>query len=1596
MDSYELAGMLFGASRSEGAESMPDNRDMTVYGVAKQSEDGSVLVHFTDDVTLPEDDGLEHDSYIELPSEVYVEDGDEVAITMSGGVMSAPRVSGVIGGGDRMNVRIAEIEADYVKASRLDADVASIGFLKADSAVITDMQADTAKVHDLTADQLSVATAYIASLNAGSVTAESLIADVGKVHTLTADELSAAAAYIAALDADSVTAQRIAAISGSFDTVQANAAKVANLTAQELEADHATIGSLDANYAQVNLANVNNAWIASGVIRDAAISDGMINSVSANKLTAGTIDASNITVTNLNADNITTGTINGQRIGAGSLSLDKLSEDVYTEAEVNDIIDGLNDRIDGAIQTYTGTVVPTLNNSPAKEWNTAALKDEHVGDVYYVVNSQSQQNGYCYRFTKSGSTYSWQLIKDSDVTAALSRLQTAEGKIGDIEQFDVTVSSFMTDTDDELSSLKTRATSLETSLGDKVDTSTFNTVSQKVDENSASISTLSETVSTKADQSTVTTLSNTVNTVKQTADTNKTSITNLTTTVSDNKTAIENRASTIEQNLSGITTRVGTLESTTTSHGTRLTTAETNITQNTEAIALRATKTEAYQVAQPNLAPFLSVDFSNLYDATTNPNGYWFAISDERFTQLADGWAHFVCDRTSASSTASSYIAPKACPSVVQNGTYTLMLEFRNASFSGTMSGNLYSQQSATSQFWGNDSYDGFTVSNATLAGSGSDFVIYKSIKSVKTWEYSDAKKRLISINQQVTAGMSAEYDIRISLYEGEYTGPYKPYSGTQLYASQAELKVQADRIGMVVSNEDASSSLALTADAMEYIGDHVEIKGTDGTTTVISGGKLVTGSIQANAISASSGTFDTANIPNLSASKITSGTIDAARIDASKLTIGGSGLATQQDVDDISIGGRNLLAWSDRKGATGTSSSGLSWTYDADGWITVTGTINSSSSGILLFWGTSTATNYVYPAGTYTVTVENDGLLAANVLRAQIGYDGTYDYLYDSGSLTLDTENGISRVCLYRYGANGTAVNGRIRFKLERGTKSTDWTPAPEDVDDSIDTAIKSVAQNWFATCSTAAGTKDKVATITPETTDFTLKAGATVNVKFTNTNSYSATASSHVTLNVNGTGAKNIYYGASSAPTGTNTTPFGRANYTNTYVYDGTYWVWVSSSADNNTNDVQRKKYEVNIAAAEAVTNGHIICGTSSGYRNVAANVSFDLNYPLLYAGTAIAKGATTGTRNNNFSAYQNINFSSNGTITSGGAYKMLYLKGTVDSKTFKISASPFLTTAVPTSDDGLAYIPLGLMSSGTNGYFESSADVYAFRNGEFQKLDSVAKYITAITDSGIRVHAKTNHTTNYASIDADGMDVVKGGVSVAEFGETARIGKETDYHTTITTTGMEVSDGTDDVVRIHAEVTQDGDRWGSVDIGKYADGTLTSVGGRAEDQTEDDYVYRRRVAELRSLASTESDGAWVSAWSEHATTYDEDLTGVELHGEHLDLTGGDGYVYASVDMETAGKVISTQSGMVAQSIDASPNSVTTHTVTFPTPYDEAPIVVACFYSTSVAAAFGGLSIAVSAITTTSFTVKIFNNTGTGRTPGIFWIATPQTSQT
>ena len=425
--------------------------------------------------------------------------------------------------------------------------------------IANDTFTNTLRANEITADEIIAGMATIDQLDANYAHITNGVIDNATIDHADVNDLDANYAHITSGVIDNATIDY-----ADVNDLDANYAHISNGVIDNAKIGYADVNDLDAHYAEIDLANVNNAWIQNGVVKDAAISDAQILDVSANKLTAGTIDASNITVTNLNASNITTGSITVDGITIDVANNEASIDGSYIEEgtiTLNGLSQEVTDKIDGAIETFTGTAVPTLNNYPASSWTTSTIKDTHIGDVYYVVNSQSQQNGYCYRFTKSGSTYSWQLIKDSDVTAALSRLNTAEGKIGQIESFDQTMATFKTETEGEISTLQTKTTSLETSLGDKVDTSTFNELSQTVDGNSSTITTLS-TIASNNGLTTSTNITNTVNSVSQTATSNSSKISSLTQTLGTNadgttKTGdIVHKMTDVEQDLDGFKTTV--------------------------------------------------------------------------------------------------------------------------------------------------------------------------------------------------------------------------------------------------------------------------------------------------------------------------------------------------------------------------------------------------------------------------------------------------------------------------------------------------------------------------------------------------------------------------------------------------------------------------------------------------------------------------------------------------------------------------------------------------------------------------------------------------------------------------------------------------------------------------------------------------------------------------------------------------------------------------------------------------------------------------------------------------------------------------------
>ena len=98
------------------------------------------------------------------------------------------------------------------------------------------------------------------------------------------------------------------------------------------------------------------------------------------------------------------------------------------------------------------------------------------------------------------------------------------------------------------------------------------------------------------------------------------------------------------------------------------------------------------------------------------------------------------------------------------------------------------------------------------------------------------------------------------------------------------------------------------------------------------------------------------------------------------------------------------------------------------------------------------------------------------------------------------------------------------------------------------------------FGTCSTAAGTSAKTVTL-DDSMSFTLEKGASVFVKFTNSNT-----ASNPTLAVNGTTAKSIYRYGSTAPSTTAKSSWQAGSVVH-LVYDGSAWIMVGWLNDDST---------------------------------------------------------------------------------------------------------------------------------------------------------------------------------------------------------------------------------------------------------------------------------------------------------------------------------------------------------------------------------------------------------------------------------------------
>lgn len=243
----------------------------------------------------------------------------------------------------------------------------------------------------------------------------------------------------------------------------------------------------------------------------------------------------------------------------------------------------------------------------------------------------------------------------------------------------------------------------------------------------------------------------------------------------------------------------------------------------------------------------------------------------------------------------------------------------------------------------------------------------------------------------------------------------------------------------------------------------------------------------------------------------------------------------------------------------------------------TTAGTHNTVdiSSGAATFNVPTTAAHVGINFG-YTTSGNNRAVLqdnSGNLYVTQKDTDTTVS------TLTLAADTGTSAITLAHSG----------KYKLTAGTKTLIFTmPSSGNTDH---------RKSFYGTCSTAAGTAAKVISLST-TTGWELVAGTTITVKFSATNT-----AANPTFNVNSSGAKSVWYNTAVITTDS----LNRAGYATRpqmYVYDGSYWVWMGMSAEDNTT------YSI-MSASELST------GTATTARTMsAANIKtglLNLFYPV-----------------------------------------------------------------------------------------------------------------------------------------------------------------------------------------------------------------------------------------------------------------------------------------------------------------------------------------------------------------------------------------------
>lgn len=158
----------------------------------------------------------------------------------------------------------------------------------------------------------------------------------------------------------------------------------------------------------------------------------------------------------------------------------------------------------------------------------------------------------------------------------------------------------------------------------------------------------------------------------------------------------------------------------------------------------------------------------------------------------------------------------------------------------------------------------------------------------------------------------------------------------------------------------------------------------------------------------------------------------DAIKLQATKIT------ETSNKIDNLEIGGRNLI-------------SNVASNWQQGQWDDINGTYENFDGRICTKIGLK-----VSPGDTYAIKIYLNGVTDKNLLFRTYGRDGSFlDSVIGVTNLIYNVPSNVYelRFVLYEDVTLDDLTSGAVRVKIEKGNKATDWTPAPEDVNEAINT---------------------------------------------------------------------------------------------------------------------------------------------------------------------------------------------------------------------------------------------------------------------------------------------------------------------------------------------------------------------------------------------------------------------------------------------------------------------------------------------------------------------------------------------------------------